>query len=633
MLIGLLVDAALIFGWALLIGAVLHLSTRPARLIGWFVLAYANIVLTGEIAGTFFLAGSRAFYLLAHLVLLIAAGWIWRRAGRPPLIGTPGLWRVERPRRSEAALWVLGIGVLLAYLVAAAVTLIAPPNTPDAMTYHLSRVGYWLQQGSLYHWPTYDLRQTAFPINYELGLLWIATFVRNDTLLGLVQWSAVPVMMAGVIGVARIMGHTRRAALFAALLVFTFPIVILQAVSAKNDLLIGALVIGAIYLLLLGLQENQRGPLWVSATAFGIAAGVKTTLVMLLPGMIILALLLWRRYGFRRMAEWGTMGAAAFVVLGSYNYVLNELSYGHPLGTKEFVEEESTGGMDNHDGVINIFRYAYQAADTSTLPDVVHRAKAKLAGPIFDLAGIATTPDPDADDPFDLDKPPRTVMNHVWLGPIGSVLIFALLPIGVIAVWRRDMIQFGLAAMGIGFLIILSVTIDWSPFRGRHAPLLAAVIAPLMAAWYQRLAVARWLVIGLALYSMSVALTYNARAVLVGDNMIWQRDRYALQAQGAPSHWRESLLRYFDQEVPPDAVVGLWLERNDWDYPFFGEHFTRTLILIYPYPDRIDSAWLAEQAFDYLLVKNTLYDQPFLPELVEKRDKDGFTLLQYVPDD
>jgi hypothetical protein len=626
------VDALLIFGWALLIGAILRLPTRPALLIGWFVLGYANIVLTAEIGGTFFLVGSRAFYLLFHLGMGIAAGGLWWRAGRPPLMplsrGWPHWRDWWRSVKTYPLLWGLGAGVALAYLVGAVVIVVSPPNTPDAMTYHLSRVGYWLQHRSLYHWSTFDLRQTAFPINYELGLLWITTFVRNDMLVGFVQWAAVPVMMAGVVGLARIMGRTRPEAMFAALLLSTFPGVMLHTLSIKNDLLLGTLLVGALYLLLLGLRDRRRGLLVIAALAVGIAAGVKTTLMMLGPGLAVWALLLGWQYGFGRLVRWGVMCAAAFLLLGSYNYALNWIAYGHPLGTPEFVQEESTSDASSIDLITNMARYTYQAADTSGLPASVHRAKARLARSLFDLLGIPVTSDAAARVQFDLDEQPLMINNRTWLGPVGAVLLLAVIPYTISAVRRRDVIRLGLVLMAWSFFVVLSLTVAWSPFKGRYVVMVAAVLAPLMAAWYRAPLPIRWGTSALALYMVAAAVTMNARAPLTGEDAIWGQTRIFLQSRGG---WRATVLRRVDRVVPPDATLALYLGRGDWDYPFFGAHFTRTLIPIYPYPAQIDEAWLVEHHVDYVLVRDILLVSTLPPSLVVRAQEMNFTLYKYTP--
>jgi hypothetical protein len=46
--------------------------------------------------------------------------------------------------------------------------LITPPNMYDSMTYHMSRVVHWIQNGSLAHYPTSIGRQLFLPPGAEL---------------------------------------------------------------------------------------------------------------------------------------------------------------------------------------------------------------------------------------------------------------------------------------------------------------------------------------------------------------------------------------------------------------------------------------------------------------------------------
>ena len=43
----------------------------------------------------------------------------------------------------------------------------------DALSYRLSRIGYWLQEGCIRHFPTNEPRQTYSPVNADLVMLWL----------------------------------------------------------------------------------------------------------------------------------------------------------------------------------------------------------------------------------------------------------------------------------------------------------------------------------------------------------------------------------------------------------------------------------------------------------------------------
>jgi len=125
-------------------------------------------------------------------------------------------------------LGILVIGVVLVYLTGAVLIIFVPQNNYDSMTYHLSRVGYWMQHQSLTPWPTPNPRQTTSPLNAELGILWTTLLTRSDRLAGFVQWfSAIGTALA-IYGISQLMGVKRYQGVFASFLWMTFPPIVLQ---------------------------------------------------------------------------------------------------------------------------------------------------------------------------------------------------------------------------------------------------------------------------------------------------------------------------------------------------------------------------------------------------------------------
>lgn len=643
----LLIDALLILASAVLITALARPATRTAWITGAFVVFYAVLVASGELAGLAHEVGSRAFYFILHAALLVGTGLIWGGAGRPPIWNPiPDLAALLRPRRiaeairSDPALAVLALVVALVTLAGGIMALLLPPTTPDSMTYHLSRVGYWLQQGSLEHWNTPDLRQTAFPINLELGLLWTVVLSGSDRWVNLIQWSTVPVLMAAIAGIARQMGHTRRQAVFAALIWATLPQIFLQAVDVKNDLLLSALVASAITLLVLGMDSGARGPLILSGLALGLAAGTKSTLVMIVPGLALFALLLWWKYrapGFRRLEWWGLSWLAAFMLFSAYNYVLNLESYDNPLGPPEFVEEET------HEGnvsplkmlVVNSIRYTYQMADMSGLPRRAARPlfdlKARAARAVVDRLGLDEVESGQiADQPFSFKRRPSITVGAVWFGPLGIVLLGLIAAETVRAFRTRALLRVGLLLMAWSFLPALSVSTAWSFHKGRYAILLVTIIAPLIAGLHfprTRLRPLYWGLCGLACFVLVWTATHSDYRPLTGKTPIWDLDFTARQTKAAPTI--TPMVRLVDRTVPPDATLGLWFKRSDWDYPLFGRDFSRTLVQIYPYPAAVDRAWLDRQAFDYVIANTDLLPSPLPAALTVVGETEEYTLLRY----
>ncbi len=157
------------------------------------------------------------------------------------------------PVLSLLALFILGSLVGGLYLILA-----LPPNSTDGLFYHLSRVAHWFHNGTLRHFPTMLLHRTVFPINAEIGLLWLTVLWGGDRLGGIWQWLFTIFTMVGLYGVARQLKFPRPAGLFAAFVWYTFTIVVIQSTAVKNDIIVAFFFLAAYYFLLAGMGCVQN---------------------------------------------------------------------------------------------------------------------------------------------------------------------------------------------------------------------------------------------------------------------------------------------------------------------------------------------------------------------------------------
>src|SRR5688572_5903724 len=100
------------------------------------------------------------------------------------------------------------IAILLTLYLAAllVIAVIAPPNTWDAMTYHMSRVAHWAQNGSVATYATHNARQIHMAPGSEFLILHMQVLTRGDRLANTVQWSALVGCIVGVSMIARNLG-------------------------------------------------------------------------------------------------------------------------------------------------------------------------------------------------------------------------------------------------------------------------------------------------------------------------------------------------------------------------------------------------------------------------------------------
>ena len=170
--------------------AQIRLQQKPAYLLAIFLCSWAQIVLISEVAS---LARqlNLPFFLLLQILIFIGTGYLWKRNGSLHLLGPFSSQKLTAKNLKDLAKkhpvlapWLIFTAMVYAFL--AVLILTVPQNNYDSMTYHLSRVGYWLQHQSLAAWLTPNPRQTTFPINAELGVLWTVLFSGSDCWSGLI---------------------------------------------------------------------------------------------------------------------------------------------------------------------------------------------------------------------------------------------------------------------------------------------------------------------------------------------------------------------------------------------------------------------------------------------------------------
>jgi len=202
---------------------------------------------------------------------LIAAMWVWGFRGKK--LELEWDW-------FAGALAVLALGI---WLIEGLTGIVSPPNSSDAMAYHMPRVIYWIQQRSVEFFATPYLNQIMLQPLHEYVTLHFQLVSGGDRFANCVSWLATGgyIMVASL--VAQSLGAAGRGQALAAFLAATLPNGILQASGAKNEALLSFALVSMVYFAL-------RRDKWIAGIACGLGCFTKGT-AFLFSGPLLLLLL------------------------------------------------------------------------------------------------------------------------------------------------------------------------------------------------------------------------------------------------------------------------------------------------------------------------------------------------------
>ena len=540
-------------------------TRRDAVLLGavlWGVWLVAGTELLGA-ANALTRPALIAWWGLPSLVLL---GAIWRMRAM-----TPAGRAARQPVRLDWPATAMTVSVLALLLALGAVAALTPPNNWDAQSYHLSRQVFWMQQGSVAHFPTENLRQTTMPPFAEFAGLHLMILAGNDHWANLVQWFALAITAIGASLIARELGAAARGQALAALLVVCNPMAAMQAVNPKNDVVTAAwLCMLALYVLRVHRTGRCRA---VDAALLGATLGLLlltkgTAYLFALPLCAVAAVAILRAQGIAGLRTGLLIGLAA-LLLNVGHFARNWQEFGAPLGPGD--------------------------AHTGTFPLMNERfdAPALASNVMRNLALHAATPDPALNAAL---GQAITRVHERWLGispgdpqttygfegfrvihgafsedsaPAPVHLVLALLVVPLLLLRGRGNAQAALLAGVLAAAFILFCwLLRWQPWNARlHLPLvslLCPVAATLIARGGRGIPALACAALALAVVLPSVL--YNAQKPLVDLPGLDRESRLAATVRTRPA-WLQPL-HCLDGGVKRLAptTVGIRSNGNEWEY-------------------------------------------------------------------
>ena len=509
--------------------------------------------------------------------------------------------------RADRLLLALTIltGAFLAYDLA--LTLLTPPAEGDAIGYHLARAAYWVQFHGVGVVPgNTDPHIDGTLPGAELVVAFTMLLTHSLRFAGLVQFVSLLAACVGIFGIARRLALDRSHALYGALLFPTASIVLLQAPTALNDIVVAAFVVIATYFLL----GETRLELGLGGLAVACLAITKITVAIAIPG-VLLAVVAIR--GLRRSVAQAVIVAACtlptllWAALGpkthgsrsvggvdtelSQSPVPRQIAFFGRLWRMTSEALELPGGAHR-----DMLVYAAAALVTGLVLAAARPAgrRARVLVPLavaatmlfapfagftwrvhrkfWDLVGV------DRLELLDVSRPlGRTDTAYTWYGPVAVVLVVAAT---IVLVRKRSTRRLAVvAAAPLIWMAALALIMRFAPTSGRYVMGAVGLSAATWGVVLSRRAVAMWAVPVAGATALLAIVHFGERPLgirLFEETQlqsVWTRpyDEGIGFQRGAPE-----ILRFTDRMVPTDARLGL--SNEVLSTPFFGRGLTRTIL-------------------------------------------------------
>lgn len=368
------------------------------------------------------------------------------------------------------------VGVVSILGLTGILSLVAAPNNWDSMVYHMSRVMHWIQNGSVAHYPTPQLKQLDMPPWAEFAIAHLAILSGSDDLANGVQWFSMVGSVVGVTLIAQELGASGKGQMFAAMAACTIPMGILESTSTQNDWVVSFWLVCFVYFGLRAFHRSSRSFL-LSGISLGLGVLTKgTAYVYGPPFLIFLAGVDVKRNGWPALRKYALIPVVV-VGLNAGFYGRNWSLFGNPLASNL-----RRSGNARHDWKTVASNTARNVALQLASPferwnQAVDAACRKFHNVLnLDINDRATTFGP----AFSLS------VGYVHEDSAGNPLHFAFIVAAILSIalsrrlrHRPFLLAYGAAACGS--FLLLGALIRWDPWESRYMLPFVILSIPLVA--------------------------------------------------------------------------------------------------------------------------------------------------------
>jgi hypothetical protein len=412
----------------------------------------------------------------------------------------PGLRSLFAQARSAlASMNDLDVALLAgAFVIVAAVGLIAivsPPNTWDAMTYHMPRIVHWLQNRNIRFYATNEFRQLQSPPWAEYAILQLHGLSGSDRFDNLVQWFSLLGSAIGASLVAQTLNADVRGQVLALVLAVTIPQGILEASGAGNDCVAAFWLVAALYFALSFRNDPGLRNSLLLGFALGLGCLTKATTFVLAPPLVAVALFAWPQRSIWKYSKNLIVVVTLALILNSGHFFRNQQLFHSVLGPSAQAPPNGFKVTNDVIGLLptlsNVLRNLALHAGTPS-GFLNRKAEAVIGG--F-LRALGQNPDdPRTTWDFTRFQVVGPSLHEAFAGnPLDAGLILAVC---VLLLWhstsQESKLALSLAAALVASFVAFCAVFKWQPWHTRlHLPLFvvwAGIVGSVLIRYLPRVA-------------------------------------------------------------------------------------------------------------------------------------------------
>ena len=460
-------------------------------------------------------------------------------------------------------------------LITLITALISPPNNWDSMTYHMSRVEYWIQNKGIFFFKTNNPRQNVLAPFSEFLILHFQILSGSDIFANLVQWISLIIGLTAVSLICKEFGLDKRLQLISAIFICSLPIVLLQASSTKNDIVASTFILLFYYYQILLIKRYSIASVYLAGFSLGLGILTKGTCYILFFAIgityfaYLIAFKIWdtKKIIFR-------YGIIFFIglLINLPHFLRNIFKYNDLLGlsalpslTNEFF---SFGVMFS-----NLIRHiAYQLGTKIDIINwYIYRIVEILLGNNIN--------DPKTSF-LDRDfRPPFFSLHEDAAGNlIHTLVIIIIFFISLAFIKQFKRIQLTSLFIAVISILLYCFLLKWQPWTGKVLPLFVITTPFLMVALnyilpIKKLKIAFYIILVIILIRTLPYLFYNESRPLLANNYksILYQERFEGYFNNRTDLYKQykKIINGFDKtEVSKKDSIALYLGGDSWDYPF-----------------------------------------------------------------